>query len=168
MALCNSISNYELGSKHHVRTHINEHPCYTTDYITDFKNLKMIGAGNKHVKQVNCSLVQFNFRAAIFTLFLFCNLRVCMSPKDVCPSFFISIYNTNILPVDWKQVWDLDSGAPRMKSATQDRYLPDRSYPKQALVRPTIPKHSYWPDQTEFGQPWPYQTDFLQTTGPTD
>ena len=65
-----------------------------------------------------------------------------------------------------------------MKSATQDRYWPDRPYPKQALARPTIPKDRYWPDRADFDHHWPNWTDFghhwpdwpdiVQTIGQTE
>ena len=65
-----------------------------------------------------------------------------------------------------------------MKSATQDRYWPDRPYQKQALARPTIPKDGYWPDRADFGHHWPDWTDFehhwpdrpdiVQTIGQTE
>ena len=65
-----------------------------------------------------------------------------------------------------------------MESATQDKYWPDRPYPKQALARPTIPKDRYWPDRTDFGHHWPDWTNFghhwpdwpdiVQTIGQTE
>ena len=65
-----------------------------------------------------------------------------------------------------------------MKSATQERYCPDRPYPKQALAIPTIPKHWDWPDRADFGHQWPDGTDFghhwpdwpdiVQTIGQTE
>ena len=57
---------------------------------------------------------------------------------------------------------------PRMKSATQDRYWPDRPYPKQALARPTIPKDRYWPDRRDFGHHWTDWPDIVQTIGQTE
>ena len=55
-----------------------------------------------------------------------------------------------------------------MKSATQNRYWPDRPYPKQALARPTIPKDRYLPDRADFGHHWPDWPDIVQTIGQTE